>query len=554
MHTPAAALTWQMWRRYHSRLITIGGVILTFALVYPILCAMAGFDPGGADALDEIVKIGQRNHSGPSALLVVQILYMLFLACGPAVAMVMSLLFVTWMFTFTEFDPKTRDPMTFPARLFTLPISTSFLFWWLWLAGLGTVLLLYWSWTYLVRVPHLDIFGSYQNWFGWMTLVALAQGIAWALAAWPKTRMVLLGAAVFCFMGSPAQREIYESPYVLPPLFLLGALLARAGLQKMRHGEWQGWTWEWPPAKTAARAELRGPKRFASPAQAQLWFEWRRFARRLSFYVAALALTPVALHLLARVAGGFGPLEYHTLTAFFVCLIGLPLFLHYCFAAAPAQSDLPFVMIRPQTTGDMTMAMLKAAGISTVLSWAAVLAALCALPLLGDVQAMAQGWSLAPQSRTIVVLGLMLLTWRLIAGNLCFVFSGNRRLAGWPVLVLVPLYLGAMTLALLSENDAYWKAFWRFVPALLSCLVAVKFLLAFAAFRVSLKRNLLSASALGAYLAVWTLLAAAFLIPELILFHDREWILPMCLGIILLVPLARIGFCPIALAWNRQSA
>ena len=167
---------------------------------------------------------------------------------------------------------------------------------------------------------------------------------------------------------------------------------------------------------------------------------------------------------------------------------------------------------------------------------------------------MAQDWSFAPQRPAIVLLGLMLLTWRLIPVNLCFVLSGNRRLAGWPVVMLVPLYLGGMTLALLSENDAYWNAFWRLVPALLSCLVAVKFLLAFAAFRLSLKRNLLSASALGAYLAVWTLLAAAFLIPEVILFHDREWILPMCLSIILLVPLARIGFCPIALAWNRQSA
>jgi hypothetical protein len=31
----------------------------------------------------------------------------------------------------------------------------------------------------------LDIFAAYQDCFGWMTLLALTQGIVWALAAWP---------------------------------------------------------------------------------------------------------------------------------------------------------------------------------------------------------------------------------------------------------------------------------------------------------------------------------------------------------------------------------
>jgi ABC-2 type transport system ATP-binding protein len=48
-------------------------------------------------------------------------------------------------------------------------------------------------------------------------------------------------------------------------------------------------------------------------------------------------------------------------------------------------------------------------------------------------------------------------------------------------------------------------------------------------------------------------LAATLLIPTLILFHDKDWILPACLGIVLLTPLARIGLCPITLAWNRHA-
>jgi hypothetical protein len=53
-------------------------------------------------------------------------------------------------------------------------------------------------------------------------------------------------------------------------------------------------------------------------------------------------------------------------------------------------------------------------------------------------------------------------------------------------------------------------------------------------------------------LAVWTLLAGAFLILTAVLFHGSEWMLPFSLGFVLLTPLARIGFCPIALDWSRH--
>ena len=111
MHTPAAALAWELWRRHRLRLIAIAGFVLFFALLYPALCTLAGFNPGSPDALEEMVKrAGLMDHTGASLQRVVQVLYLLFLACGPAVAMVLSLLFVTWMFTFTEFDrePRTR--------------------------------------------------------------------------------------------------------------------------------------------------------------------------------------------------------------------------------------------------------------------------------------------------------------------------------------------------------------------------------------------------------------------------------------------------------------
>jgi hypothetical protein len=504
--------------------------------------------------LDDLTsKLLSPGDTGLTPLRVVRIVYFLFLAGGPTAGMFLTLLYVAWMSTFTDFNPKTKEPMTFPARLFTLPVSTPFLFWWMWLSGMAAISMLYVSWVYLVPQPQLHIFEVYQNCFGWMTLLALAQGIVWALAAWPITRMLLLMTVLLGFLTSPAQRDIIESPFLWPALFVMGLVLARVGLQKMRHGQWQPWTGKWPFTTMSACAELRGPKRFASPAQAQLWFEWRRSARGLCFVAGGLAVIPVALHLLVRVVFGLGPVSYYTLFGFAAYLLAIPGFLHFCFAASPARTDVSFLMLRPLTNGQMMMAMLKAAAISAIFSWLAVLLALSVLPLLGDFPAVMKSIEIPQRYWIFTLLGAILLTWRMIAVNLCFVWSGNRRLATTPVLMVVVIYAGAVALSILSHNDEYWALFWQCLPLLLACLIVVKFLLAYLAIRVSLKGGLLAPSAAAGYVAVWALLAAALLIPAMILSHGTPLILPFSLGIILLVPLARIGFCPIALSWSRHA-
>jgi hypothetical protein len=554
MHSPSAALAWQLWHRHRNRLLAIVALLLGFALVYPKLCALAGFNLNSPDAADELGgKLVSSGNTALSVERVIQLFYYLFLVGGPASTMIVSLLYVVWMFVFAELDPSTKDIMKFPGRLFTLPISTSFLFWWLFLAGLASVAALYLSWVYFVRLPHLDIFGIYQNCFGCLTLLALAQGIVWALACWPLTRMLILMLVLFGYLFAPAWSLVVKSSYVLPPLFVLGAVLARAGLQKMRHGQWQGWTWTSRISKIASRSELRGPKRFASPAQAQLWFEWRRFARRLCFCAAAAAIGPVVTFLLARVGFGRPLQDENSLRALAVLLIAMPLFLHFLFGISPAKTDLPFLMIRPVTNGQMMMATLKAAGISTVFSWLVALAALCAMPLLGDFHHVEQTTFPPPQWWAFTLLGSMLLTWRLMAVNLCCTWSGKKWLNGVPTLLFLVAYLSVFLLSILSRNSAFWDPFRRVLPVLLACLIAVKFLLAFLGFRFSLQRRLLAPSELVCYLTVWVLLIAILLIPAAILFHHEPWFAILPMGIVLLTPLARIGFCPIALGWNRHA-
>jgi len=169
--------------------------------------------------------------------------------------MFLSLLFVAWMFTLTSPDPKTKDSDGLSRRLFIFPGIDSLSVLVLWLAGQASIVALYACWKIFVPLAHVDMFDVYQNCFGWMTLLALGQGIVWALAAWPITRMLVLTAVFFCFALSPARRDLVESPFVLPPLFILGAGLARAGLQKCGIGQWQdgngrGFSPAWRPAQS----------------------------------------------------------------------------------------------------------------------------------------------------------------------------------------------------------------------------------------------------------------------------------------------------------------
>ena len=275
MRSPTTAFAWELWHKHRSRLVAIFCMLLGFIIVYPRLCAMAGFDPGSAASLNQFVGDFKPMNRGGPVLFVGQAVFFLFLLAGPITAMFLSLLCLTWMFTVVELDPTGRNPDAIPARVFTLPISTSFLFLWLLLGGLATVVVVFEIWIHFVQMPYLDVFGECQRCIGWMAFLSLTQAITWSLSGWPITRLFALLTLLFCFLYYPAWHDIIDSFHILPLLFVLGVAVAGVSLGKMRHGQWKGWPGKGPlVGKTAGRG-LRGPARFDSTAQAQLWFEWR---------------------------------------------------------------------------------------------------------------------------------------------------------------------------------------------------------------------------------------------------------------------------------------
>jgi len=124
------------------------------------------------------------------------------------------------------------------------------------------------SWIHLVRQPHLEIFGEYQDCFGWITLVVLAQGIVWGLAGWPSTRLLVLTGVLFssCFSGLG---RYFRIPIRIADTFLAGC---RAGPYQPAKNA--AWSMAGMDLETAAAGHVRSrgiawTEAIFSPAQAQ---------------------------------------------------------------------------------------------------------------------------------------------------------------------------------------------------------------------------------------------------------------------------------------------
>src|ERR1044071_5980141 len=120
MNSPSSALAWEIWQRHRNRLIAIGVAILGFALIYPKICALYGLRldlPNALDAIPE-AEISARLKQGHPLIGIAEILTVLFLLLSPLACMLLSLLYLVWIFTFAETD--VRKGFAVPARLFRL--------------------------------------------------------------------------------------------------------------------------------------------------------------------------------------------------------------------------------------------------------------------------------------------------------------------------------------------------------------------------------------------------------------------------------------------------
>ena len=268
-------------------------------------------------------------------------------------------------------------------------------------------------------------------------------------------------------------------------------------------------------------------------------------------------LSGAALLIMAVVAACVGTLSEGDTEGLTLALLGVPLFIHFVHGLI-SRNLAPFLATRPLSSGDFVMARLKSAALSTVLCWAITFAMLSVVPLLGDVSPMLNDFPLHSSSQplwpllALLAFALVFLTWRFIPADLWLACTPKS----WPAkIVVIKLYAGlalAWLLSYLGRDARFEDTLYHVLSVLFACLILLKLVLAQQAFRACLRKRLLAASAVLNYLLVWLALIAALLVPTLLLFHHEKWILSIALGIVLLVPLARNGFAPIALSFNRH--
>ena len=552
MRSPALAIAWEFGRRHRWGFAALAGYLLLLGTTDLLIV-----DAGHAVSMDDLgdwPEVAPRSFT--TAVVPVSLFTYYFLA--------------VFSFGLTG-DLAARQSM-YPARLFTLPVTTAELALWPMLYGTATLAGLYMAATRFAVWPSgVDFPLLWPALFAAATL-AWTQAFMWMPYGLPGLRVivtVLWLATIDAVVFTAVDRRVPESVMVaaLAPQVPLAYLCARLAVAMARRGDVPDWRATFARLGRIANFLPRRRDRFRSAARAQLWFEWRLQGRSLPVWVAILL--PFELAFLF-VAGNDTPsLVAYTL---FGVLFTPPLMA--AFAAprvrksSPHLSDAyamtPFIATRPVTSAALITAKLKMAIRSTLAAWLLVLVAIpAALTLSGTwpvVIERARQVSDAIGTPRAVVIGLLGLsglvawTWKQLVQSLYVGLSGRE----WLIRLSTSL---TMTVLIFIEPIAQWihdtsdvrVALWNAMPWILAALVLVKIAAAsWIAARLQ-SSGVLSDRALVTGASCWAV--AVLTLYALLAWLASGPLIPryfLALVAILAIPLARLSAAPLALAWNRH--
>jgi hypothetical protein len=544
MRSHAAAVAWEFRRRHRWGLIALTCYLLALATIKLLILARGQpvtFDDEQSFAFAVVV---------PSATA-----FTYFLA----------------VFSFGFAGDLAGRYSIYPARMFTLPVTSGALAGWPMLYGTVAVAILWLATRFLAAwPPGLDV---PLIWPALLAAVFLAwtQALTWMPYALPGLRvivtvlmMILIDIVIFTAHDSKASEVVMLA--ILAPNIPLAYLVARLAVARARRGD--------VPDRRAIFARLgrvanllpERRDRFRSPAGAQVWFEWRRHGRSLPALVGILL--PFELCLLF-VFSDTPVLVFETLLA----VLLTPPFMAVFVAATVSKPNLngsdlygvtPFIATRPLTSVSLVTAKLKVTIWSTLATWLLVIIAIPLALKFSGTSPMVIEWTRklieavgTPRASAIVLLGfsgLLASTWKQLVQSLYIGMSGRA----WLVKGSVFLALSLLTLfVVLAEwvirTGGVIAALWNALPWILAALVCFK---TSAAAWIAMRLHnslLLSDRTLILGAACWAI--AVFALYGLLL-----WLLPtllfrsylLALVAILAIPLARLSAAPLALSWNRH--
>jgi hypothetical protein len=459
----------------------------------------------------------------------------------------------------------------YPARLFTLPVTSGALAGWPMLYGTVAVAILWLATRFLAAWPSdLDV---PLIWPALLAAVFLAwtQALTWIPYALPGLRVIvtvlmMIQIDVVVFVASYSEASETVMLAILAPNIPLAYLVARFAVSRARRGDVPDWSRIFARPGRLANLLPRRRGRFRSPAGAQAWFEWRRYGCSLPVLVGILLPFELSFFFLFR---DTPVIVFETLLATLLT----PPFMAVFVAATVSKPNLngsdsygvtPFIATRPLTSVSLVTAKLKVTIWSTLATWLLVIIAIPLALRLSGTSPLVIEWTRklieavgTPRASAIVLLGfsaLLASTWKQLVQSLYIGMSGRA----WLVKGSVFLALSLLTLfVVLAEwvirNGEVIAALWNALPWILAVLVCFKI---FAAARIAMRLHdsrQLSDRTLILGAACWAIAVFA-------LYGLLVWLLPtllfrtylLALVAILAIPLARLSAAPLALSWNRH--
>ncbi len=463
-------------------------------------------------------------------------------------------------------DLAARQSM-YPARMFTLPVTTAALAGWPMLFGTAVMAILWLAmrlvgvWPSGVDVPVVwpALLAS--------ALLAWAQALTWMPYGLPGLRVIvtmLWLAVIDTIVLLAIHFDVSEIVMVagLAPLVPLAYLVARFAVARARRGDvpdWRGLIGGLLAHRRNSPDVLpRRRDHFASPAGAQAWFEWRRHGRSLPALVGMLLPFELALLFIPG----------NTLAFVFVILLAVlltpPLMAVFAAATVGNANLTAFIGTRPLTSAALIAAKLKATIWSTLAAWLLVVVAIPLALHLSDTGSMviervrrvseAVGTPRAVVTLLLIGSGLIATTWKQLVQTLYIGMTGRAWMVkGSVFLTLAFLFLLGLVAEWIIDNGSVQGALWDALPMILAILVGVK--MSAAAWIVTrlYRSRLLSERTLVTGAVCWSVVVLA--IYGLLVWLVATPFFPrylLALVAILAIPLARLSAAPLALDWNRH--
>jgi len=543
VRSPAVAIAWEFRQRHRWGLIAVAGYLLVVATIRFLIV-----EPG------EPVLVGSLRF-----------------AAVVSVPLTTTFVYLLAVFSFGFAGDLAARQSIYPARMFTLPVTTAALAGWPMLYGTAATAVLWLAarlfavWPSGTEIPVI--------WPALLaaTLLAWTQALTWMPYGLPGLRVIV---AVLCLAALDTVVLLaihYKAPErlmvaILAPQIPLAYLAARYAVARARRGDVPDWRGIFARVGNIADVLTRRRDHFPSPARAQVWFEWRRHGRSLLALVGLLLPFELALLWLAKDAPAF------VFEILFLVLITPPFMAAFTGWTGskphPNVSDSygvpPFSATRPLTSAALIGAKLKMAMWSTLAAWGLVFVTTPLalawsgtwLVLMERAQRMnaAIGTPRAVAFVLLILAGFIVSTWKQLVQSLHIGLTGREWLIkGSVLLTLTFLILLGPIVEWIIDSPSVQRALWDALPWILAMLVGVKMSAAAWIATRLYRSRLLGDRALVAGAACWCVAVLA-LYGVLVWFFSTPFVARYVLALvaILAIPLARLSAAPLALAWNRH--